>query len=206
MNEINTLDKMSWPQTVSIVGTSPVHGNRHNSVVRAVLKHRFQESLYPVSPTNACLKAYKSVADLPEVADMALMIKPLPDCFAGETMEAQMRRVFRDAGVLLSAEPSITMYVLSLIYQCKRIQALPVINERSSCKSTADINALASTAVRFSNQFLTAPDVKEFEINSMIVGAKSHGLRAVDALVIADSPLTGLQQFQATSKGEQYVL
>ena len=72
-------------------------------------------------------------------------------------------------------------------------------------KPAADIDALADAAVRFGDQFLAAHDVQEFEINPVIVGAKGQGLRAVDALVIADAPPAGTQKSQPSSTGEQHV-
>jgi acyl-CoA synthetase (NDP forming) len=79
MSEKSTLDQMFRPRTVAIVGASPLRGNPRNSLVRVVLKHGFQGTVYPVSASHAeveGLKAYKSVAELPEVPDVALVITP----------------------------------------------------------------------------------------------------------------------------------
>lgn len=54
-------------------------------------------------------------------------------------------------------------------------------------KPAADIDALASAAVRFGDMFLAAEDILEFEINPVIVKPQGQGLNAVDALVITSS-------------------
>lgn len=50
-------------------------------------------------------------------------------------------------------------------------------------KPPADVEALAAAAVRFGDQFIAATDVREFEVNPVIVRARGQGLAAVDALV-----------------------
>jgi acyl-CoA synthetase (NDP forming) len=52
--------------------------------------------------------------------------------FIGETMERETRKAFRDAGVLLSADPAVAIDALSLLYQRQRMQALPRVAERAS--------------------------------------------------------------------------
>jgi acetate---CoA ligase (ADP-forming) len=79
MTETRPLDKLFRPQSVAVIGASPVRGNPRNSVLRVLLKHGFEGRIYPVSPTHAeveGLKAYKSIADLPEAPDVALIITP----------------------------------------------------------------------------------------------------------------------------------
>ena len=56
-------------------------------------------------------------------------------------------------------------------------------------KPAADVKALASAAVRFGDMFLACAEVREFEINPVMV--RAQGLAAVDALVtIADAHTT----------------
>jgi acetate---CoA ligase (ADP-forming) len=67
------------PRSVAIVGASPQRGSPRNTMVRVLLKHGFEGKVYPVSPSHAeveGLQAYPSVADLPEVPDVALVITP----------------------------------------------------------------------------------------------------------------------------------
>jgi acetate---CoA ligase (ADP-forming) len=67
------------PRSVAIVGASPQRGSPRNTMVRVLLKHGFEGKVYPVSPNHAeveGLQAYPSVAALPEVPDVALVITP----------------------------------------------------------------------------------------------------------------------------------
>ena len=57
-------------------------------------------------------------------------------------------------------------------------------------KPAADVDALAQAAVRFGDMFLATPDVREFEMNPVIVKPRGQGLSAVDALVTL-SPSAG---------------
>jgi acyl-CoA synthetase (NDP forming) len=79
MTDLNGLEKFFRPRSVAIVGASPQPGTARNTLVKVLLKHRFAGSVYPVSPSHAeieGLKAYKSIADLPEAPDVALVITP----------------------------------------------------------------------------------------------------------------------------------
>lgn len=72
------LDKIFRAQSVAIVGASPKPGAR-NRIVKILIKHGFEGRIYPVSPSADEVeghKAYKSLADLPEVPDVALIITP----------------------------------------------------------------------------------------------------------------------------------
>jgi acyl-CoA synthetase (NDP forming) len=79
MTPADSLDRLFRPRSVAVIGASPVRGNPRNSLLRVVLKHGFEGRIYPVTPTHAeveGLKAYKSVAELPEAPDVALVITP----------------------------------------------------------------------------------------------------------------------------------
>jgi acyl-CoA synthetase (NDP forming) len=79
MTHQNTFAKFLQPRSVAIVGASPQVGNPRNALVKNLLKHGFQGAVYPVSSSHAeieGLKAYKTVAELPEVPDVALVITP----------------------------------------------------------------------------------------------------------------------------------
>lgn len=72
------LDKVFRAQSVAIVGASPKPGAR-NRIVKILIKHGFEGRIYPVSPSADEVeghKAYKRLADLPEVPDVALIITP----------------------------------------------------------------------------------------------------------------------------------
>jgi acyl-CoA synthetase (NDP forming) len=55
-------------------------------------------------------------------------------------------------------------------------------------KPAADVEALASAAVRFGDLFLASAEVREFEINPVMVKKRGEGLAAVDALVTTGAP------------------
>ncbi|NDZ18844.1 acetate--CoA ligase family protein [Variovorax sp. WS11] len=74
-----SLDRLFRPKSVAVIGASPVQGNPRNLLLRALMKHGFEGRIYPVTPTHTeveGLKAYKSVDDLPEIPDVALVITP----------------------------------------------------------------------------------------------------------------------------------
>jgi len=82
------LDRLFRPDSVAIVGASPQRGSPRNSLLRVVRKHGFAGAIYPVTPTHdevEGLRAYKSVVDLPDAPDVALIITPahtVPDIVA----------------------------------------------------------------------------------------------------------------------------
>lgn len=86
MPRVTSIDNGSFeyflrPRSVAIVGASPQRGSSRNSLVRVLLKHGFAGRVYPVSPRHAeieGLKAYASLAQLPEIPDVALVITPAP--------------------------------------------------------------------------------------------------------------------------------
>jgi acetate---CoA ligase (ADP-forming) len=67
------------PRSVAVVGASPKRGTARNTLLRALMKHGFAGSIYPVTPSNAeveGLPAYPSVDVLPTTPDLALIITP----------------------------------------------------------------------------------------------------------------------------------
>jgi acyl-CoA synthetase (NDP forming) len=98
MPQDSGLDRLFRPASVAVVGASPKQGNPRNSLLRVLMKHGFAGRIYPVSPTHAeveGLTAYKTLADLPETPDVALIITPaetvpgiLEECGARGTRNA----------------------------------------------------------------------------------------------------------------------
>lgn len=73
------LGKLFRPRSIAIVGASPSVGTPRNSLVKNLVKHGFEGNVYPVTPSHSEIegfKAYKSVGELPEVPDVALVITP----------------------------------------------------------------------------------------------------------------------------------
>ena len=72
-------DTFLRPRSVAVIGASPQRGTPRNALLRNLLKHGFEGAVYPVSPSHAeieGLRAYKSLADLPQAPDLALIITP----------------------------------------------------------------------------------------------------------------------------------
>jgi acetate---CoA ligase (ADP-forming) len=79
MTEPTNFDYFFRPRSVAIIGASPQRGSPRNTLVRNLQKHGFEGRIYPVSPSHPeieGLQAYKSVGDLPETPDVALVITP----------------------------------------------------------------------------------------------------------------------------------
>lgn len=79
MIDKTTFDHFLRPRSVAIVGASPQAGTPRNALVKNLLKHGFKGTVYPVTPSHPeveGLKAYKTVGELPEVPDVALVITP----------------------------------------------------------------------------------------------------------------------------------
>ena len=75
----HTLENFFRPDSLAIIGASPNRGNSRNSLLRVVMKHGYTGRIYPVSPSHKeieGLTAYPSVASLPEVPDLAMVITP----------------------------------------------------------------------------------------------------------------------------------
>jgi acyl-CoA synthetase (NDP forming) len=97
------ISKLLWPKTVALVGASnDLHGLR-GRVLETILSHPYAGKVYPVSRSADVvqgLKAYKSVDDLPEPVDLALLIIP------AQFVPAELERCGRNgvkAAVILSS-------------------------------------------------------------------------------------------------------
>jgi acyl-CoA synthetase (NDP forming) len=79
------IGKLLWPKVVAVVGaSSDTHGLR-GRIFEVMLSHPFKGTIYPVSRSASEVqkqKAYKSVAEVPEPVDLAILIIPaefIPD-------------------------------------------------------------------------------------------------------------------------------
>ena len=73
------LGALLWPRTVALVGASADAESLRGRILKVMRGHAFAGKLYPVSRSSAevlGLKAYPSIADLPEPADLAVIIIP----------------------------------------------------------------------------------------------------------------------------------
>ncbi len=75
------LRALLWPRTVALIGASPDRESLRGRIMRVMAGHAFEGALYPVTRSHAEVmghKAYASVADLPAVPDLAVLIIPAP--------------------------------------------------------------------------------------------------------------------------------
>ena len=95
--------KLLWPKTVAVVGaSSDLHGLR-GRILEVMLSHPYAGTIYPVSRSAAEVqgrKAYASVAELPQPADLAILI--IPAEFVPEELE-RCGRAGVKAAVILSS-------------------------------------------------------------------------------------------------------
>jgi len=79
------IGKLLWPKTIAVVGASSDLNGLRGRILEVMLSHPYAGTIYPVSRSAAevqGLKAYASVADLPQPADLAILIIPaqfIPD-------------------------------------------------------------------------------------------------------------------------------
>ena len=91
-------------------------------------------------------EVFKSVArELPVIAS-----------FVAEIIENDTKQSLRDAGVLLCADPAITMSALSLLYKRRRMSALPKMQERKPLPAHAAPHDWATT-MRFCEESGVTP-------------------------------------------------
>lgn len=68
-----------YPKSIAVIGASDVKGKLGYNVVWNLINHDFPGRLYPVNPgkeTIKGIKAYKSVLEIPDPVDMAIIIVP----------------------------------------------------------------------------------------------------------------------------------
>ena len=94
----SSLDAMFAPRSVAVIGASSRAGTVGRSVLENLLHGGFQGKVYPVNAKNPevlGLKAYKSVRDIPEAVDVAVVCTPaatvpqlIADCVDARTKSA----------------------------------------------------------------------------------------------------------------------
>ncbi len=73
------LDPIFSPKSVAVVGASTSKGKVGHDIFVNILKGGFQGTLYPVNPKAKAIssvRAYPTIADLPEAPDLAMIILP----------------------------------------------------------------------------------------------------------------------------------
>ena len=97
------LGALLWPRTVALIGASADAESLRGRILKVMRGHAFAGKLYPVSRSSAevmGLRAYPSVADLPEPADLAVII--IPARHVAEELERCGKAGVRSAVVLSS--------------------------------------------------------------------------------------------------------
>jgi acetyltransferase len=75
----SSLDVFFLPRSVAVVGASERTGTVGQTVLRNLVESEFRSKTYPVNPNHAellGLKAYKTIADVPERVDLAIVATP----------------------------------------------------------------------------------------------------------------------------------
>lgn len=97
------IEKLLWPKSVAVVGaSSDTHGLR-GRILEVMRSHSFAGPIYPVSRSATevqGLKAYSSVAELPEAVDLAILI--IPASYVPEELERCGRAGIKAAVILSS--------------------------------------------------------------------------------------------------------
>jgi acyl-CoA synthetase (NDP forming) len=95
--------KLLWPKTVAVVGASSDRKGLRGRILEVMLSHPYAGTIYPISRSavevQGC-KAYGSIADLPQSADLAILI--IPAEFVPEELE-RCGRAGVKAAVILSS-------------------------------------------------------------------------------------------------------
>ncbi|MCF8109981.1 MAG: CoA-binding protein [Desulfobacteraceae bacterium] len=87
--EESPLYSIANPESIAIFGASNKYTSMGTSILSSILHIGYRGKIYPVHPSEKTVleyKAYQSVADLPEVPDLAIMV--LPTGVVPEVMEA----------------------------------------------------------------------------------------------------------------------
>src|SRR5919107_755671 len=94
---------MLWPKAVAVFGASSDTRGLRGRILHIMRGHPFAGRIYPVSRSSAevqGLKAYASVADIPEPVDLAVLI--IPAQYVCEELERCGRSGVKSAVILSS--------------------------------------------------------------------------------------------------------
>ncbi|MFI4961871.1 MAG: acetate--CoA ligase family protein, partial [Hyphomicrobiales bacterium] len=95
--------KLLWPKTVAVVGASSDTKGLRGRILEVMLSHPYAGKIYPVSRSATEVqgrKAYASVGELPEPADLAILI--IPAEFVPDELERCGRAGVKTAVILSS--------------------------------------------------------------------------------------------------------
>ncbi len=76
---MDKLDAIFSPESIAVVGASSTPGKVGHDIFANILKGGYTGTLYPVNPGSKailCVKAYKSITDIPDAVELAIIILP----------------------------------------------------------------------------------------------------------------------------------
>ena len=103
MSHRSSFDCMFAPASVAVIGATDREGTVGCTLLRNLLQAHFPGKIYPINPKRESvlsLHCYKTIASLPEKADLAIIVTPAPTVpvLVGECVDAGVR-----AAVVISA-------------------------------------------------------------------------------------------------------
>lgn len=87
------LDAVFSPQSIAIVGASATPGKVGHDIFANILKGGYTGTVYPVNPGSKsilCVKAYKTITDIPDPVELAIII--LPPALALTSVEQAIKK------------------------------------------------------------------------------------------------------------------
>lgn len=97
------LDAVFRPRSIAVIGASRDRGTVGGAIFHNLLKYDYQGAVYPVNSKAATVqsvRAYPSIADVPEAVDLAIVV--VPAAHVNATVEACGRKGVR-AAIVISA-------------------------------------------------------------------------------------------------------
>src|SRR2546429_9374882 len=95
------VEPIFFPDSIAIIGASRHKGKVGYAILRNLLVNEFQGTLYPVNPNADSvqgIKAYPSIADVPDPVDLAIVT--VPAAAALEAVAACGRQRVRGLGAI----------------------------------------------------------------------------------------------------------
>jgi acetyl coenzyme A synthetase (ADP forming)-like protein len=79
---VNSIERLLCPRSVAVIGAGRRRGTIGHEIFRNLLAGSFAGPVYPINPTAshvASVRAYPSVADVPDDVDVAVIVVPAPE-------------------------------------------------------------------------------------------------------------------------------
>lgn len=110
-SEYHPLDAIFSPRTIAVIGATEREGSVGRTVLWNLMSHPFGGTIFPVNPQRSSvlgIKTYPSIADVPEVVDLAIIVTPAATVptIVGECVDAGVKGLivlsagFREVGTV----------------------------------------------------------------------------------------------------------